>query len=382
MSTHNVAAPPPVPCARCGGVNRAQARFCRRCGINLATGTVATVTTTAAPAPGEQSSRSLRRRLLILAAVVAVIAAGVAAYYRVQTTGEQSPKGPVKAFFAALERESYEQALTYVGSSSPLLKAGALKKGYRPPGPATIGEVTYGEPDDDTKRPNKNIARVRVEFDVGENHYETIVQLERERSGITRAWRIVSGATGYLDVISPSVKTARVANATVDTIAAERASNSVDGSIEALPGEYTIGVDGPLVTAEVVTHVVGGRADRLTATELPLKVNPDAVDEVNNQVRAKADDCATETDLNPTKCPFELGEFVYDAADVRWKIDSYPEIELKVSDDPEFGPVEVRTKTPGKATVTYAHLGETKTATVDVKVAGTVTVKRGKIVWN
>jgi hypothetical protein len=155
--------------------------------------------------------------------------------------------------------------------------------------------------------------------------------------------------------------------------------------------------DDPLFTATAATPVdVPASADpRATPVELqlPVRIRPDVVDQVDAQIRVFLDQCAEQDTLTPAGCPFRVPDIVIGAADVRWRVNQPPVIEIVAADKtgPTGPPAAVRTVTPGGVTVTYTAYvsagGDRTTLTrqLPIEIGGTVDVdpaQPGRVVWS
>lgn len=372
-------------CPQCGTAAGPGARFCRACGADLGDAPTADLSnpptgdppapvapvaplpdtarlpdTTAAvsaadSAPGApRMRRSLRRRLLLLAAVVLVLGLVVGIVSVIQST-RYSPDRPVRAFFAAMQaHDGARLAQLSHCESSPLCASGALDTGYQAPEQVEITGVQYGAalPDDQTRRPDRGRAVVTVRYRLAGAVHTDRVSLSRAGTGLFRDWAIDTPPGAWLDVVSPRVAQARLAGASVDTVAQPSTGRSTDGAVWALPGVYTLSaVADPLFDAPPATLTVTG-ADRQSA-QLAVTLKPSVLPAVDRQVRTRIDACARQADMDPTVdgggCPMEYSSSFAFTRNVRWSVTKYPTLEIRLTDD---GP-QVHTTVPGTATIRY-----------------------------
>jgi hypothetical protein len=159
-----------------------------------------------------------------------------------------------------------------------------------------------------------------------------------------------------------------------------------------LPGRYTVQVPpaDPLFTATpaapALVDVPATTDQQATpvALQLPVQIRPEVVDQVNEHAQ---------TTLTPTGCPFRVPGIVIGEANVRWRLDQAPVIEVVAADEtgPTDPPAAVRTVTPGQVTVTYAAFtsvgGNRSTVTqqLPIEIGGTVDIdpaQPDRVIWN
>lgn len=382
-------------CPRCTAPNRPGARFCRACGTEL----------TARP------SRRLsvvalvrrvprRRRLLVAGIAVAATVLACGGYVVLQDTWYR-PEAPVRQLFAALAARD-TAALTGLGDCGAVCEDGGLSRGYQPPTGVEILGVTYGapDPDDPTRRPNHNGASVHVRYRVAGSTYDDAVGVDRSNVGLLRPWRIAGAPGWYLQIVSNGEPHAMVAGAAVDTVKADPDLPLDVGRIFVPPGVYTVsGASSALWESTPVTVTVAGTAHRSGKSgqrvALDLRVKPSVVDEVQRQVRARIDLCATRKAFIPKAdpadlgrdCPFSADENYTSTEGLQWTVVDYPRIELAVADDQT---VSVRTVGAGHARLDYSYTFDvfeprrwTPTSqTVEISPRGQVVEDHGAVVWN
>jgi hypothetical protein len=310
--------------------------------------------------------------VLALVGYLAAVAIGNAKY---------PPDQPVRALFAALADRDTATAADLATCTTAACTGTALATGYEPPTDLQLGEISYGDPTDNTQRPNKSIAYVPVTCRLGGTPQTVTMRVQRTGTGLARPFRIMSGATGRLAVTAGRLDQVQVAGARVPAGAQ---------GLTVLPGRYTVQVPpaDPLfaATPPAPAHVdVPASADeRATPVtlQLPVQIRPEVVDQVDEQVRTFLAACAAQDTLTPAGCPFRVPGIVIGEADVRWRIDQAPVIEVVAADEPgpTDPPAAVRTITPGRVTVTYAAFtsvgGDRSTVTkqLPIEITGTVDV--------
>jgi len=365
---------PEVQCGLCGAGNRADAGFCRSCGIKLEV----------------VNSRAPQRRWpawltwgKVITAVVAAAVLGVGTYLWTGANVTYPPDQPVRDYFAALARRDTAAAALLAGLSSSLLSADALAQGYEPPSGLVVGEITYGGALDITRRPNKHIAYVNVTYTLAGKTHQSTIEVFREQEGPVRPWNLGSGTTGLIDVISGHLKTAKVAGASVATLSTKRLGGGTSQAIAVPPGVYQIGVpEHPLLAAKPVTVAVPAQLRPSSTVQIPLELQlaPGAPAAVDKATRDWLDQCAKQPTIEPPTCGFRYDPFaeglylVGDPTDVKRTIHRYPTLTPAVSKNAYDGLVTFGTGTPGRATVVFtATVGGTPkayTKDVEIKVAG------------
>jgi len=367
---------------------RAASRFCPACGTSL----------TEAPAwrrvrlPGGLLA-TRRRRLLVLGAAAAAVLLPLAVVRTPQVLASD-PAEPVEEAVAALEEGDAPTVMEAVGRKHPdvfdlapdveggILGAEALKEGYTPP-EASLGEV--GEARtltlDDHQRPAGTARTVPVHYRLGGTEDTALAEVVRGRTGWRRPWELNPGGQaafyGAIELPERPIGDLTIADVTYET----GPGILPPGQATALIGTYDVVLHHPLFTdAPTRIDVLPGATTLLEPR--PAEIAPDVAEEIADQVAERITGCAEEaTDLRPTGCPLrhDPGHYFPLKGDAEWSIEELPEIELAVAEDLTLGaPITVETTTPGEATVEFALSdGETRTATVEVAVAGTVDLDEG-----
>src|SRR6266508_3748378 len=138
-----------------------------------------------------------------------------------------------------------------------------------------------------TSRPNRSRAGLRVRYRVGGVPYDDVVGVTRPNTGLLRPWSISGPPGGYVQVVSDSLPTAKIAGATVNTVPSSRGlARRGAGDMFVPPGVYTVtGAQSALWESTPVRLVIAGDLNRFsdsarTRVELSLSVKPTVVDEV------------------------------------------------------------------------------------------------------
>ncbi len=377
-----------VRCPHCGTGMPSAVRFCRSCGQPMPE--------LGSPSRAENvvvaTTRWRRVRLPAWSAWplrhwrglgAAVIAAAVVIYGVVLWTGNtvtNSPDKPVREFFSALAARDAAKVHELTRLGGPMAAASMAAGVYTPPSDVVIGEVTYRESVDPTKRPNHDAAHVKVSYSVGGQRIEGAIEVLREQDGAIREWFLGDGGFAPVVIVSKHTGLALLGGVEVKTV--KEAPLNTSGAVRAPIGLYqltTVDAD-PLFTADPVNVAVAGtlRAAKAVPFPLTVKVSPKVQPRIEAQVKHLLDECAKETSLDMYTCPFRLDKIVVLPRDVSWKIGSYPVITLSVAARPELGgPIEMHTTTPGSATASYTTAtGQRTSDATEIGVGGRVDVDK------
>jgi hypothetical protein len=258
-----------------------------------------------------------------------------------------------------------------------------------------IVSVQYGGalPDDQTRRPDRSHAVVNVRYRIGGAVHDGRVSVQRSGLGLFRDWEIDSPPGALLDVVSPNTDRAQLAGAAVPTVKQAGTGANTSGAVWALPGTYTLtAAPNPLFDVTPVTVIVAG-GDRQQA-EPPVTLKPAVLAAVDRQVHDRIDACAKQDNMQPDvdpgalgggSCPMRYNTSYTFTRQIKWTIDRYPALEIRIGDD---GP-QVHTTTAGKATINYQwttgilepRTWHTETDTTEITVSGPVELVDGKPTW-
>jgi hypothetical protein len=394
-------------CPSCGSTVAAAARTCPNCGASIASPVqLATPRPTGLPVPeqrppstagrptvevlaegaraGARGGVRLFRRLspharVVVFGVLAVLLVGVPAALWVVGTVAYGPAEPVEELVAALNDGDVERAATLARCTSRLCRPDALHDGYRAPTGVSVTAVAEGGAS------SPGTADVRIAYEVAGERRESVVRVRQESGLFLREWTIVSGATGYLEVLAPGAKSARIAGTDVAVPAGGRTA-----STQALIGAYTVaaGTDDPLYEAAPATVAVAGdlRNRTVTSVELTLTVRPKVREDVTGQVTAFLDQCRAQPDARPraadADCPFAYGRPLPTGATAQtWTLLDPPTVELARPERAQPDVVlEVRTTKVGHAQFSYTYDGTVYEADpVEVSVRGVVWLDTGTV---
>ncbi len=187
------------------------------------------------------------RPIAAVAAIIAVAGCGPSQPRHQQpgrpATTADTPERPVREYFAALEARNMTAAYALSRSTQAWLTTDALAAGYQPPSAAQVITVSYNQPS--TPEESPRLAYVRMRYHLGGQNHDSTVEVWQDQTG---TWWINSGATGRLDVISPSSPKVKIANAEVaTTLTTPRISGGQPsaGFFELPPGVYTVTLAAP-----------------------------------------------------------------------------------------------------------------------------------------
>lgn len=388
-------------CGGCGAALTDDVRFCTNCGRRI----TGPAQRPAAPAgryagssqPPIQPRRSHKRTWIVVGAVVACLVLVAVAGTVVQATAFNA-KASVNAYFDSLGRGDADAALARLydysspGGSDPGKRVGstALLSGK------VLRDRSYRAPTDPEIESSRavpgesNAQEVKVSYTVGGKRQHATLYVARSHRtsyGLFHRW-LISGGTAAL-ALAPGTPYL-VNGVRVGASAASPQSEGEGPVTDMYPvflGTYSVGIaDNPLLTADSVTVDVRTLGGFVTA-KLTATIKKSATAEVRKQVNAYLDECAKQTTLTPTNCPFSA----YGSSDVRnvsWTITRYPTVVLGLS--PETNTVNAYTSSDGGegvATVSYEakeFFGDKyspQTTTASINAEGPVVVTKGKLDW-
>jgi hypothetical protein len=325
------------------------------------------------------------RRFVIIVAAAVVVLVTFGLVVLTNTGDSQEPEQQVREMFAALTaRDGARLAHVLDCQSSPLCAATGITTGYEPPEDVQL----HGRQRDGGDR-----IQVLVQYRLNSVSLNTAVEVSRYRSGMFgHEWHITKAPGGRIQLHSQHWKRARLASIEVPISSDPAAPNA--GKLWAPPGIYAATTAGDALFEPATAAItVTGREDPEPAT-LPTAFKSGVADEVQRQIRARIDKCATDPQMRPAAdpaavlndCPFGHYTKYTFTRSPKWTISQYPSVELNIKDDTS---VTVHTTTPGKAQISYDYsfdIIEPRTwhpftATEDITVAGTVTLDSGAVAW-
>lgn len=340
-------------------------------------------TTQASPAGGANggwaggSTGPPRRRRLVILVAAAVVPLLIAAPALVLRRG--GPEDTVRDFYAALADRDATRARallapgTVVGADNTLLTNDTLRNpGYTPPRNVRVTSAPPSNP----QAAEDNGTVVQAEYEVGDVSLVTHLRL-RKSAPVVGRWQILDGVR-QLGVLG-GVPDARYLFAGTPYPAGTRPWVAFPGAYVAVLAEH------PIFEAAPVTAIANGGE----APTLEPKVRASARQEIEREVRAYLDACATSPELVPPRCPFPEHHHPFvDTAHIRAtkisrKITRYPTLRIE-RDIAVDTPVAVSTDLPGQVEL-VARYSPSAAPFVDVsesfQVSGAVRLNDGRLVF-
>lgn len=259
-----------------------------------------------------------REPVLWLLALGALVAAFVVSVVALNAT-VYSANGFVRGYLAALERHDSAAALESLGVTEVTNGSDALLTD------TAMGDLSGIELVRDTPG-SGGIHTVVFDYRFGAGtdtqRTEFTVEQTGTRFGLFPTWRFVASPLSTLSVT--------VANADSFTVNGQAASASADtatGFVVFAPGAYELAHDSTYLAAAPETVPVTTTGAILDAAVDP-EPTPALIDWATDATVAFLDDCATQTVLMPTGCPF--GESISNRIDSepQWSIVDYPAVEI------------------------------------------------------
>jgi hypothetical protein len=221
-------------------------------------------------ARAEQTLRQVGyRKVIVVVGVVGVIVALVlGSGHVVRSQAAEGPEPLVQALFTALaNRDEVKARELDVCANSPVCVPGSLDRGYEPPDDLQIKRVAYGEPNpnDPTRRPDKNHAIVQASYRVGAETHDDTFFLRRSsqvsEAGVeSRTWSFENPVGRHVSLRSQYATLVRVAGSQTQLKTAEPGGRAVFRTLWLLPGSYEVaGVSNVLFGTSAVLMTVGGR---------------------------------------------------------------------------------------------------------------------------
>lgn len=266
--------------------------------------------------------------LLLLAFAATVVGLNATLY---------SAEGFVRSYLTALARHDVDGALQLPGvapagsASRELLTADAL------------GELT--EIEHVTSTPGAD-GTMTLEFsfqlDGTAGSTSFAVEPASARLWFFDAWSFEASPTGILEVV-PQNDSEFDANGV--TLEATNGAAAASAYHVLTPGVFALGHDSELLTADAERLIVL-EAGSTTEATVSARANEEFIDLVQGELDALLDECATQSVLQPTGCPF--GEAIANRVEEapEWTIASYPVVTILPGDTPGTWRVP---ETPGTA---------------------------------
>jgi hypothetical protein len=248
-----------------------------------------------------------------------------------------SAEGFVRSYLSALARHDVDGALqapgvTLAGSASrELLTPDALVE------LTGIEHVTSITGADGTR-----VVEFAFELDGTPGSTSFTVESASARFWFFDSWAFLSSPTGILEVVPQNDSGFDANGVTLDATNGAAAASAYH---VLTPGVFALGHDSELLTADAERLIVLDAGVTTKAT-VSARANEEFVDLVQEQLDELLDDCATQTVLQPTGCPF--GERIANRVEgePEWTIASYPVVTIVPGDTPGTWRVP---ETPGTA---------------------------------
>ncbi|HEU4807816.1 MAG TPA: hypothetical protein VFT01_06100 [Homoserinimonas sp.] len=289
---------------------------------------------------GEDVSSAARRLATRWGIVFGVLLLAFAGTVVTLNSTLYSAAGFVSSYLDALSRHDLEGALAMPGVEHPpdalpdLLVPDAMGQlsSY-----SLVSDEAVG--DDHTLLFDVHFAgdiRAEIEF---------TVEYTGQRFGVFSGWQFTRSPIGVLQATPLHATDFEVNGVTV---------TSTDGANQpsrfqvVTPGIYTLSHQSKFLEAEPATFLAASSAG-MTAAELDIQASQSFVDQVNTELAAYLDDCATQQVLLPTDCPF--GQPMSNRIEglPEWSIVLYPQVTIVPAEE---GGVWLVPPTPAAAHLT------------------------------
>ncbi|MGO1506154.1 MAG: hypothetical protein ACTHWV_14460, partial [Brachybacterium sp.] len=335
-----------------------------------------------APVPLSPAARKLLIGGGIAVGAALVLVAGLTIAFNVLSSTLYSPEKQVEQYLSALQEGDASTAVEISAPNAPSAEQALLTDAIAGAAGERISgfEITGSESDGD----EGYLVTARVTQD----SVTTTRVFHVERAGraalVFPDWQMGQTEYAFLSMEIPSVTTSILVNGqevAVDSLAVE------DGFAVAavLPGQYTVGLpaSSEFVDAEESTVFVSADPDEwyeLHAAPV-YTLNDSGLTEVQSQVDAVIDECATSQDAHPGDgCPFAWAPSRMVEGSGSWTVDSYPTVKLEKDYRGEGWTLSSNGE-PGKATFSYQAEGWSEddeptdeTVSMYVHLSGTVTL--------
>lgn len=232
------------------------------------------------------------------------------------------PTGPVRAYFSALQEGRGGAALGILGASAPegagaaLLDGQGLRQASAGLEGLDFSQVEFVEGDR---------ARVTASYRLDGREGQTVFEVQKVGShwGVFDHWQL--RAPESLPLVEVSVGSAQAATLNGVKVPVEGSGSSF---AVLYPASVTLSYESVLLRAESESLLVQGPQDSGQGLGLVLEPSEAARTQVQQQVRAWLDACATQDSLYPSACPFEYDFSGRVDGAVAWSVLAYPETEL------------------------------------------------------
>lgn len=285
----------------------------------------------------ERGTVTIRRWALRWGVVVALILLAFAGTVTALNATLYSAEGFVRSYLSALARHDVDGALntpgvTLTGSASRELLT-----------PDALGELTGIEHVSTSTGPGgTRLVEFGFQLDGEPGSTGFTVQPASARLWFFDSWAFAASPTGILEVV-PRNDSGFDANGV--TLEATNGAAAASAYHVLTPGTFALGRDSELLTADPTRLVVLEPGSTTHAT-VSARANDTFVDLIQDELRTLLDDCATQTVLQPTGCPF--GESIANRVEgePEWTIAQYPVVTIEPGQTPGTWRVP---ETPGAA---------------------------------
>ncbi|WP_299304382.1 hypothetical protein [uncultured Brachybacterium sp.] len=352
----------------------------------VALGGVSAAATAAAPVQKQAPAAPLSpkaRKLLIRGGIAVggafVLLVGIAIAFNVISSTVFSPEKRVEAYLSALQEGDAAQAVEISAPNAPTAQQVLLTNAIAG---SAENRISSYEILDSEKSGDDDVVVTATVFQDGVSTTRTFLV---ERNGRTALvfpeWRMGETEYAYLVLEVPEGASTLLVNG--QEVAVE--SLAVEGGYAAsavLPGQYTVSLPEVSEFIDSEESAVFVPADPEGWYELyaapTYALSEAGTAEVQSQVEAALDECATSTEASPEGCPFSAWASSMVEGSGSWTIDTYPTVELEPTSE---GWSLSSYDSPGEATFSYqqeswndedAPTDETDTSTL--RVSGTATL--------
>lgn len=271
----------------------------------------------------------MRREPVLWLLGLAVLVAGFFLSVFALNSTVYSANGFVRGYLAALERQDSAAALEALGRASVTSGSDALLTDR------AMGDLTAIELVRDTPGTG-GIHTVVFDYRLGADpetaasdvqRTEFTVEQTGTRFGLFPTWRFVASPLSTL-----SVTVSNADSFTANGQAARVEADTATGFVVFAPGVYELAHDSTYLAASTVAVPLTTTGAILDAVIDP-EPTPALIDWATDATADYLDECATQTVLMPTGCPF--GESISNRIDnePQWSIVDYPEVEIVRADE-------------------------------------------------
>lgn len=236
-----------------------------------------------------------------------------------------SAAGFVSSYLDALSRHDLEGALAMPGVEHPPEALPDLLV------PDALGPLRSYSLVSDEGTGNEHTLVFEVQFT--ENITEEVefwVEHTGARMGVFSGWTFTRSPIGVLEAIPRHAADFEVNGVAVTSIDGPNQPNRFQ---VLTPGIYTLSHQSTFLEADPATYLAASSA-RVTPAALDIRASEAFVEQVNTELAAYLDDCATQQVLLPTDCPF--GQTIRDRIEgpPEWSIVQYPNVTIAPSSEP------------------------------------------------